>query len=76
MKDGRILHQGTLEDIQDQNPELVANWRATIKTIVDSESEMSDAAVDVTEERAKLARQVSKQLEETKRLQDKGGWVL
>ncbi|XP_071784449.1 ATP-binding cassette sub-family C member 8-like isoform X1 [Asterias amurensis] len=58
MKDGCILHQGTLEDIRDENPELVANWRATMREMTESESELS-AAEDVEEERAKLVRQIS-----------------
>ncbi|XP_033646525.1 ATP-binding cassette sub-family C member 9-like [Asterias rubens] len=68
MKDGCILHQGTLEDIRDENPELVANWRATESEMIESESELS-AAEDVKQERAKLIRQCSVKLEEEKKLE-------
>ena len=71
MKDGCILHQGTLEDIRDENPELVANWRATESEMIESESELS-AAEDVKQERAKLIRQCSVKLEEEKKLEQ--GW--
>ncbi|XP_038067451.1 ATP-binding cassette sub-family C member 9-like [Patiria miniata] len=72
MKDGHILHQGTVEDIQEENRELVASWRATMKMLAESESELSgsETGVDVTEERAKLVRQVSKQLQEAKRMEE------
>ncbi|XP_022081112.1 ATP-binding cassette sub-family C member 8-like isoform X2 [Acanthaster planci] len=72
MKDGHILHQGAVEDIQEENPELVANWRATAKMMAETESELSgtDTGMDATEERARLKRQVSKQLEEAKRMEE------
>ncbi len=67
MKDGRILHQGTLEEIRDENPELVANWRATMRELTESESELS-AAEDVEEERAKLVRQISVKMGDDKNM--------
>ncbi|XP_038067062.1 ATP-binding cassette sub-family C member 8-like isoform X2 [Patiria miniata] len=63
MKDGVIRHQGTLEDIREENPELVANWSATANEAEESESETED----VKEERAKLVRQVSTIMEEEKK---------
>ncbi|XP_038067610.1 ATP-binding cassette sub-family C member 8-like [Patiria miniata] len=63
MKDGVIRHQGTLEDIREENPELVANWSATANEAEESESE----GEDVKEERAKLVRQVSTIMEEEKK---------
>ena len=70
MKDGVIHHQGTLEDIREENPELVANWSAVVSEMEDSESD----AEDVKEERAKLVRQVSVIMEEEKKVELARGW--
>ncbi|XP_022081106.1 ATP-binding cassette sub-family C member 8-like isoform X2 [Acanthaster planci] len=65
MKDGQIQHQGTLEEIREENPELVANWTATANEAME-ESE-SEGEEQVKEERAKLVRQVSSIMEEEKK---------
>ncbi|XP_071784445.1 ATP-binding cassette sub-family C member 9-like isoform X2 [Asterias amurensis] len=65
MKDGHILHQGTLQEIRDENPELVADWRATDKERNECESEGTDQE-DVTKEPAKMMRQISGKMEEKK----------
>ena len=65
MKDGHILHQGTLQEIRDENPELVADWRATDNERNECESEGTDVE-DVTKEPAKMMHQISGKMEEKK----------
>ena len=64
MKDGKIQHQGTVEEIQERDPELYNTWQDSIQHASESEEAASESGeeTDVQEERAKLKRQISRQL--------------
>ncbi|XP_072027511.1 ATP-binding cassette sub-family C member 9-like isoform X2 [Amphiura filiformis] len=67
IKEGKIVHQGTLESIEEADPQLAASWRETMQEIVESESETEDEKT--MEERAQLMRMVSQQIEDQKKQQ-------
>ncbi|XP_072027512.1 ATP-binding cassette sub-family C member 9-like [Amphiura filiformis] len=65
IKEGRIVHQGTLDSIEEADPQLAATWRETMQEIVESETETEDEKT--VEERAQLMRTVSQQIEDQKK---------
>ena len=66
IKDGRIKHQGTLQSIERADPQLASTWRETMQQEL-SESETETEDEKTMEERAKLMRTVSQQLEDEKK---------
>ncbi|XP_071961483.1 ATP-binding cassette sub-family C member 9-like [Antedon mediterranea] len=59
MEEGKILTQGTLEEIQSSDPELYLSWRKTMEQ-KESESEQEMSGMEsADEERAKLKKQLS-----------------
>ncbi|XP_033104385.1 ATP-binding cassette sub-family C member 9-like, partial [Anneissia japonica] len=62
MKDGRVQHQGTLDDIAKKDPELYSEWQTLIQESQQKEKEKVDSENedDVVVERRKLLRQVSR----------------
>ena len=75
LKEGRIVHQGTLDSIEEADPQLAASWRETMKEISESDAETEDEKM--VEERAQLKRSVSQQLEDQKKMYRKQGryWI-
>ena len=65
MKDGKIQHQGTVEEIQERDPELYSTWQDVIQKASESEaadSESGNETDTIEEEREKLKRQISRQM--------------
>ena len=64
MKDGKIQHQGTMEQIQERDPELYNQWQDALQQASESEAALEDSGAEtdtVKEERAQLKRQISRQ---------------
>ena len=64
MKDGKIQHQGTVEEIQEKDPELYNTWQDAIQHASEEEEAATSSGeeTDVQEEREKLKRQISRQI--------------
>ncbi|XP_022105344.1 ATP-binding cassette sub-family C member 9-like [Acanthaster planci] len=50
MKDGEVAHQGTLQDIIDEAPELYSEYQQAIKTVTESETEAEDIMSRMSDE--------------------------
>ncbi|XP_072026143.1 ATP-binding cassette sub-family C member 9-like [Amphiura filiformis] len=64
MKDGKIAHRGTFEDIEEEQPDVYSGFKKAMQMVTESETETEAEAEHVRQERMLLKRQVSKQLME------------
>ena len=70
MKDGKIAHQGTLQDIIDELPEVYSEYQQAVKTASESETEMEEdmhSPLSEDERKEKLRRQISREMSQESR---------
>ncbi|XP_072177741.1 ATP-binding cassette sub-family C member 9-like [Diadema setosum] len=72
MKDGRILHQGDPDDINQADPSIMAESQRALKVMTESEAELSGGESQATlEERRSLKKQISQLSASMKTADDK-----
>ncbi|XP_022105345.1 ATP-binding cassette sub-family C member 9-like [Acanthaster planci] len=64
MKDGKVAHQGTLQDIIDEAPELYSEYQRAVKTATESETETEDIMSRMSDEekREVFKRKINREL--------------
>nr|XP_054751164.1 ATP-binding cassette sub-family C member 9-like [Lytechinus pictus]XP_054751165.1 ATP-binding cassette sub-family C member 9-like [Lytechinus pictus] len=62
MQDGRIKHQGTMEEIAEADPTLYNSWKEAINYVSEVEADPSGNESESETERKKLKRQISRQM--------------
>ena len=69
MKDGKIAHQGTLQDIIDEAPELYSEYQQAVKAATESETEREDMLLALSDdERSEFfKREVSREMSKESR---------
>ena len=69
MKDGKIAHQGTLQDIIDELPEVYSEYQQAVKTATESETETEEVMHTLSEDerKEKLRRQISREMSQGSR---------
>ncbi|XP_072037224.1 ATP-binding cassette sub-family C member 9-like isoform X2 [Amphiura filiformis] len=70
MKNGKIAHEGTFDDIQETEPELYSGFKQALAAVTESDTDTErEAEMETKRERMALQRQISKQkIEEEGRL--------
>ncbi|XP_033647299.1 ATP-binding cassette sub-family C member 9-like [Asterias rubens] len=64
MKEGRIAHQGTLQDIVDETPDLYNEYQQAVKTATESETELEETRRGLSEDEREMVfrKQISREL--------------
>ena len=63
MKDGRVAHQGTLDDIIEESPDLYSEYQRAVKfSESESESQESMRGMSDNEKERIIKRQISREL--------------
>ena len=64
MKEGRIAHQGTLQDIVDETPDLYNEYQQAVKTATESETELEETLRGLSEDEREMVfrKQISREL--------------
>ncbi|XP_071806257.1 ATP-binding cassette sub-family C member 9-like [Asterias amurensis] len=64
MKEGRITHQGTLQDIVDETPDLYNEYQQAVKTATESETELEETLRGLSEDERETVfrKQISREL--------------
>ncbi|XP_030828553.1 ATP-binding cassette sub-family C member 9 isoform X2 [Strongylocentrotus purpuratus] len=61
MQDGRIKHQGTMDEIAEADPTLYSSWTEAVNEVSEAEVDPSGNESESETERIKLKRQISRQ---------------
>ena len=61
MKDGKVAHQGTFDDIQEEEPEIYSGFQKALSAATDTETD-TDVELEINRERMALQRQISKRV--------------
>ena len=64
MKDGKVAHQGTLQDIVDEVPDLYSEYQQAVKTATESETETEEITSRLSDDERKefFKRKMSREL--------------
>ena len=76
MHDGRIQHQGTLDDIAEADPELYSKWKHAAIDASEAENEPSEYESESESERRILKRQISRQISVANEQKKKAGGLI
>ncbi len=61
MKNGKIAHKGTFDDIQGVEPELYSGYKQALAAVTESDTD-TEVELETKRERMALQRQISKQM--------------
>ena len=61
MKDCKIAHRGTFDDIQKVEPDLYSGYQQAVAEVTESDTD-AEAELEIKREQMALQRQISKQL--------------
>ena len=67
MKDCKIAHRGTFDDIQEVEPDLYSGYQQALAEVTESDTD-AEAELEIKREQMALQRQISKQLIEEESL--------